>query len=605
MPIPQPDLDTLFGIPNVYAWGDGFHISPDGGTIVFMWNRTGRWQLYTIPITGGEARQITRATESAVAPRWSPDGRQIAYLQDYAGDENFDLFLLDPATGEKRNLTPDTPDEAINWTVRWLPDQSGFVYASNRDGHFATYLRPIERGAPQRLTAHEYSDMFVQPSPDGRWVSVEAMTSGQEVGVLLVPLSEAESLWIGDGSRRIDAAAARWSPDGRRIAFMSDARGSVDIGIFDLASRAVDWVTNGGRECYYPKWSPDGTRIAYVENHEGNWGIVVHALNGSMDRFRIGPGIHSQVEFTPDGQSLVLTFAGPDRPADLWTLSLTDRQTTQLTNSLPDSIERSLFVAPVHVYYPSLDEGIRVPALLYAPHGAKKDRSHPAVLYVHGGPTAQHDNDFLVAVQDLVVRGYVVLAPNYRGSTGYGKQWREANRFDLGRADTNDVVAGADYLVREGWADPRRIGITGISWGGYMTMTGVTFHPDKFAAASALVPFVNWFTAHENVREDLKYWDRQNMGDPVEDRDRWHAMSPIFFVDRVKAPVQLFAGAHDVRCPLDESEQVRDELHKRGRPVELHVYWDEGHGFRKIENRVDAFKKRAAFLDQYLNKPGF
>ncbi|HJW83348.1 MAG TPA: S9 family peptidase, partial [Anaerolineae bacterium] len=372
---------------------------------------------------------------------------------------------------------------------------------------------------------------------------------------------------------------------------------------YDLASRSIAWLTDGSRECYTPVWSPDGSTIAYVENDAGDLGLTLHALNGKVDRYAELPGIHTQIEFTPDSRTVIFTFAGPDRPADLWTWTPSSQQPKQLTNSLPAAIEPGLFVKPVHVYYPSLDADVNVPALLYAPHGAhaQRDGSHPGVLYVHGGPTAQYDNDFVIAVQHLVLRGYVVLAPNYRGSTGYGKRWREANRFDMGRGDTHDVVAGADYLVREGWCDAKRIGITGVSYGGYMTMTGLTFHPEKFAAGSALVPFVNWFTEHENEREDLQYWDEQNMGDPVKDRERWRAMSPIFFIDRITAPVQLFAGGHDPRCPLSESEQIRDKLHKRGRPVELHVYADEGHGFRKIENRVDAYKKRAAFFDMHLN----
>jgi len=595
-----PDLDALGAIPNVYPWGGGFHLSPDGRSIAFMWNKSGCWQLYHLSIGGGEPKQLTHTAESAVAPRWSPDGTQLAYLQDYSGDENFDLFVLDLTTGVTRNLTPNTPTEAINWAVRWLPDQTGFVYVSDREGGFATYLLPIEGGSPRRLTRHEYSDIFAQPSPDGRWIAVEAMTLGQEMGTFLIPIAGGEPIAVGIGSSRVDASGAKWSPDSAQIAFMSDANGGSDIGVFDLASRSIVWLTDGSRECYYPVWSPDGSSIAYTENREGNLGLVLHRLAGEVERYAEAPGIHSQLEFTPDSRSLVFTLSGPDRPADLWQLALTNNQTIQLTRSLPDSIDPSRFVSPSHVVYPGLDAGVNVPALLYLPHGAQRDGARPGVLYVHGGPTAQHDNDFVIAVQDLVMRGYVVLAPNYRGSTGYGKAWRIANRFDLGRADTNDVVAGAEYLARAGWCNPQRIGITGISHGGYLTMTALTFHPDKFAAGSALVPYVNWFTEHASERADLQYWDLQNMGDPVKDYERWRAMSPIFFVDRIQAPVQIFAGGHDPRCPLHESEQLRDELQKLGRPVELHVYPDEGHGFRKTKNRIDAYKKRAAFLDTYL-----
>jgi dipeptidyl aminopeptidase/acylaminoacyl peptidase len=243
---------------------------------------------------------------------------------------------------------------------------------------------------------------------------------------------------------------------------------------------------------------------------------------------------------------------------------------------------------------------VQVPALLYLPKDLPPDRLPPAILYVHGGPTSLHDNDWYPAVQDFVTRGYVVLCPNYRGSTGYGRAFKVANRFDLGRGDTNDVAAGADYLTRAGLADPRRIAVTGISYGGFMTMTCTTHYPTKWAAGSALVPFVNWFTEHASEREDLQYWDDQNMGDPVKDYDRWYANSPIFFIDRITAPIQLIAGGNDVRCPKEEAEQVRDKLIELGRPAEMHVYADEGHILRQLDNRVDAYRKRAAFIDRYL-----
>ena len=174
----RPDLDALFSIPNVFNWGDGYHLSPDGKTIAFVWNKTGQWQIYTIPI-GGAAQPITRSVERVAAPKWSPDGKTLAYLQDYDGDENFDLFLLDLATGQARNLTPNTPDEAINWSARWLPDQSGLAVVSNREGRFATYLISADSGSVRRLTHHAYSDLSAKPSPDGCWIAVEAMVAGQ------------------------------------------------------------------------------------------------------------------------------------------------------------------------------------------------------------------------------------------------------------------------------------------------------------------------------------------------------------------------------------------------------------------------------------------
>ena len=181
----------------------------------------------------------------------------------------------------------------------------------------------------------------------------------------------------------------------------------------------------------------------------------------------------------------------------------------------------------------------------------------------------------------MVSRGWAVLAPNYRGSTGYGREWQLASRFDLGGCDTEDVVAGADYLVREGLADPARIAVTGRSWGGYLTMTALTGYPDRWAGGSAVVPFLNWFTAHANSREDLQHWDEENFGHPERDRELYYERSPFFFLERIAAPVQMICGAHDVRCPASESVQARDRLLALGKTCELVLYADEGHSFLK------------------------
>lgn len=201
----------------------------------------------------------------------------------------------------------------------------------------------------------------------------------------------------------------------------------------------------------------------------------------------------------------------------------------------------------------------------------------------------------------MLSRGWTVLAPNYRGSTGYGREWQLANRFDLGGGDTRDVVAGADYLVREGLADARRVAVTGRSHGGYLTMTALTGYPDRWAVGSAVVPFLNWFTSHENVREDVRHWDVENMGDPVTHHDLWVERSPFFFLDRIQAPVQLICGAHDVRCPAVESLQARDTLRALGKEVSLALYPDEGHSFLRRENVIDAEERRAAFLAAVLD----
>lgn len=597
--------DLLFRTPNVYSWGGGFDLSPDGRSIVYMWNGSvseggGHWELYLLPIEGGTPRQLTSSPDSKLFPRFSPDGTRVAYGQDYDGDECFDIHVLDLASGRDINLMPDTPDEGLNEFLRWSPDGRWIYYASNRDKDFAIFAVAVEDGTVKRMTHHEASDVLVEPSPDGKWLAVQSMVDGQNHAIYLVPTTGGPEIKVGEEHSLLDAEAPAWSRDSRRLAFVSADKGMYDVALYDLAPRTIEWLTHSDYEYYAPVWSPQTDRLLYLASRDASFDLVLHDLQHGPETIRILPGLHNQARFTADGTTLVFTYGGPAHPPDLWSLRIADRAATQLTDSLSPEIDRSLFVQPTHVWYPSLDEGVQVPALLYRPQPTRSNQLPPAVIFVHGGPTGQQDNDWYPSIQDFVTRGYVVLCPNYRGSTGYGKKFREANRFDLGRGDTNDVAAGADYLAREGLADPKRIAVTGISYGGFMTMTCTTQHPAKWAAGSALVPFVNWFTEHASEREDLQYWDDQNMGDPVKDYDRWYANSPIFFIDRITAPIQLIAGGNDVRCPPQEAEQVRDKLIELGRPVEMIVYADEGHILRKLDHRVDAYRRRAAFIDRYL-----
>jgi dipeptidyl aminopeptidase/acylaminoacyl peptidase len=279
-------------------------------------------------------------------------------------------------------------------------------------------------------------------------------------------------------------------------------------------------------------------------------------------------------------------------------LDIADGGLHQLTNSLPADLQGGPFALPEQVRYPSLD-GTSVPALLYQP--PLTGQVPPAVVYIHGGPNWLAQVTWDPLVQHMVSRGWMVLAPNYRGSTGYGRDWQLASRFDLGGCDTEDVVAGADYLVRESLVDPARIAATGRSWGGYLTMMAMTGYPDRWAGGSAVVPFLNWFTAHANSREDLQHWDKENFGDPERDRELYHERSPFFFLERIAAPVQMICGAHDIRCPASESVQARDRMLALGKECELALYEDEGHSFLKIENVIDANRRQMAFLARLLD----
>lgn len=596
------DLEMMLRIPSVDP-DYGFSPSPTGLEVAFSYNPTGQWEIYLAPLDGSAPpRRVTAGPGAKLAPHWSSDGRRLAYALDLEGGERFDIWVYDRATGQQINLTPDTPD-AIQPDFSWSPDGLWIAFASDRSGRFDTYVMPSAGGPARLALGLPYPDHEVHWSPNGRWLAVAAHTQGQDWHTFLVPPEGGDPHPIADARGPIPAASPRWSPDGSLIAFTSHDDGSYFIGLYEPATGKITRIAYGEEEKEHPAWSPDGRRLAYLLNQGPVSMLAVLKLDqGDVTTYQVEPGVHYPPQFTSDGSGLIFIFDNPRHPRDLWFLSLADGSFRPLTHSLPAELEKAPFAMPKSVSYPSLD-GKSVPALLYRPQslrGGGRSALPPAVVYVHGGPTWLTQITWDPVVQHMVSRGWVVLAPNYRGSTGYGRQWQLANRFDLGGGDTMDVVAGADYLARQGLADPRRIAVTGASYGGYLTMTSLTQYPDRWAAGSAVVPFLNWFTEFASEREDLRHWDRENFGDPERDSDLFRERSPFFFLDRIRAPVQLICGAHDPRCPASESIQARDVLLSHGKRCDFVLYLDEGHGFLKTDNVVDAEMRRIAFLAEVL-----
>jgi len=595
------ELEQLLTIPSVDPDG-GFDISPDGKQIAFSWNLTGRWEIYLVVLDGAAIpRQVTSGPGGKFSPRFSPDGNRLAYVLDLDGSEAFDIWVCDLRSGSHTNLTPDT-SEIIQLHLSWSPDGAQIAFASDRSGQFDTYLMPSGGGMARLVLALPHPDWEVVWSPDRRHIAVVSEFQGQDFMATIVPLQQGNPHPLAVDGEIINAKEACWSPGGRQLAFTSDFHGRYEIGIYDLQSGKIDWLTSGDRDCRTPDWSPDGQQLAYVNSQGPDTWIVLYDLAGeTCTRFQVDHGVHYAPKFTPDGRQVVFVFDNPRQPADLWRLSLESGQVFQLTRSLPAGLQNEEFIFPEHISYPSLD-GTPVPALLYKP--ATASAKTPGVIVVHGGPNWLFQYLWYPFMSHLANRGWVVLAPNYRGSTGYGRDWQLANRYDLGGVDTADVAAGADFLVRGGLADPQRIAVTGRSHGGYLTMTCLTQFPERWAGGSAIVPFLNWFTSHANSRVDLQHWDLENMGDPDQNHDLWQARSPFFFLDRIQAPVQLICGGNDPRCPASESIAAQQALQALGKPVDLVLYQDEGHDFLKLENVLDAEKRRVSFLAQVLEELG-
>jgi dipeptidyl aminopeptidase/acylaminoacyl peptidase len=490
----------------------------------------------------------------------------------------FEIDVYDTVMREVRHLTTGTANDRMNVEPLW-----------SRDGKFIVYTQEQSKGTD--------SNIFV--------VDVASAQS-----TLLTP---------HDGERTYEANDV--SPDGKSALITSNAGDGYDnVGLLDIASKKIHWPTQDKWEISGESFSPDGKFLTYTANVDGNTDIYLYELaSGKTQALPLPKGVNQVAgrpsPFSRDNSRLLYYHTGPTSPGDLWVYNTADGEgkvkstragvpaphdLNQLTHSLVGGVRSEEMVEPALVHYPSKDGKWTISAFVYVPFNLPRNGEHPAIVYVHGGPTAQTLNTFNRFVQYMVNQGYLVIAPNYRGSTGYGKEFQHANLFDMGGGDLQDVLAAADWIKQTSYVDSKKLILMGGSYGGYMTMMGVTKAPEIWAAGVPIVPFVNWFTEIQNEDPVLQQSDLATMGDLEKNKALYEDRSPINFVDRIKAPLYLLAGGNDPRCPKTESQQVVDAIKKRGGVVEYKVYENEGHGFAKVENQIDAYRRVADFLKAHV-----
>jgi len=601
--------------------------SPDGKTVAFVSNLSGRNNLWVVPAEGGWPMQLTVSDQRQTSPTWSPDGKWIAYMSDYDGDEQWDIFLVSPKTGQVVNLT--NTREIAEESPAWSPDGRYLAYMVKPKTSsvfeidvYDTVLREVKH-----LTTGTPNDrMNVAPvwSADGTFIIyTREQSKGTDSNVFLVDIASAQSTLLTphDGEHRYSANDI--SPDGKSVLITSNADGYDNVGLLNISAKKIRWLTNDKWEIFGESFSPDGKFLTYRANVDGNTDIYLYDIASGNSHALLLPKGVNQVAGNPspfrgDGSRLLYYHAGPTAPGDLWVYNLADREAPteiksagagaeaphqpshQLTYSLVGGVRAQDMVEPQLVHYPSRDGKWTISAFVYVPYNLPRNGEHPAIVYVHGGPTAQTMNTFNRFVQYMANQGYFVIAPNYRGSTGYGREFQQANLFDMGGGDLEDVLAAADWIKQTGYVDPKKLILMGGSYGGYMTMMGVTKAPEIWAAGVPIVPFVNWFTEIQNEDPVLQQSDLATMGDLVKNKALYEDRSPINFVDQIKAPLYLLAGGNDPRCPKEEAQQVVDAVKKRGGVVEYKVYENEGHGFARVENQIDAYKRVADFLKAHV-----
>jgi dipeptidyl aminopeptidase/acylaminoacyl peptidase len=580
--------------------------APDGKTIAFVSNISRRNNIWLVPTEGGWPTQLTVSDQRQTSPAWSPDGKWIAYISDYDGDEQWDIFLVSPKAGQVVNITKTRDISEENPT--WSPDGRYLAYTvkpQTSSVYEIDIFDTLMRNTGHLTTGTPKDKMNVNPvwSADGKRITyTQLQAKGTDSNIFVSEIASGKSTLMTPHEGEHIYYAKEFSPDGQHLFITSNAGNGYDnVGLIDTSSKKIDWLTQDKWEISAGNFSPDGKSVTWTANVDGNTDIYLHDLSsGKTTSLPLPKGVNglggAESAFTRDGARILYHHNGPTLPNDIWVYSMANGKSQQVTNALVAGVRPEDMVEPFLVHYPSGDGKWTLSAFVYVPYNMARSGQNAAVVYVHGGPTAQTVNSFSRIIQHLVNQGYMVIAPNYRGSTGYGKEFQQANLFDMGGGDLQDVLAAADWIKQTGYVDPKKIALMGGSYGGYMTMMGVTKAPDVWAAGIPILPFVNYFTEIANEDPALREMDLATMGDPEKNKELLHDRSPIFFVDQIKAPLLLLAGGNDPRCPKEEAQQVVDAVKKHGGVAEYKVYENEGHGFARVENQIDAYRRVSDFL---------
>lgn len=559
--------------------------SPDGSRLTFVSTRhEGKPQIFVMAVAGGEARRLTTAPDGATSPVWSPDGTRLCYSSMPERDQQ---KVPQETAWFEAHPDVDTHGPRLRRQSTLLSRFDGRGYIERRNHLFVIGLE--EPGAePRQLTEGDYDALQAAWSPDGELIAFVANRSPEAErslasDVWTVAVEGGEMRCLTDGT--LSTLLPAWSPDGHSIAFFGDPdwstrRGYEDIHLWgvsraggdqrnlsaklDQGAAAVqpDYMFGGAAA---PAWAPDGQTIYFVSADHGDNAIFALSLETGLGR-RISPSAGDVVNLqcSANGQTLVGVAATSTRPYDLFKLKSSGGELQFLGGTNRELLD-DVTIAPTERISFTGPDGWEIEGWLVRPVNSESLRPYPLILHIHGGPYSAWGHSFYFQAQALSGAGYASLYINPRGSKGYGLAFAQA--ADWGEKDFLDLLAGVDAVLASGEVDQERLGITGISYGGFMTNWALG-HTDSFAAAVS-VNGVSNHTSFHGTSDLGVLWFGKQYGHPWESEDFYRSHSPITFVDRISTPLLLLQSENDYRCPIEQGEQMFAALLARGQVAEL------------------------------------
>ena len=636
-PLTAEDVQSLKSVSDA-------QISPDGNWVAFTVadsyktdTANPRSQIWLTAADGTGARPFTAGSRSDTHPRWSPSGDQLAFLSDRIEGGKPRLFLIPRSGGEAQALTgPGGRVLDFQWSsdgrrIAFLREDAETEHEKKRlaekddaiefEQHpkFArVWILDLETRAERPVTQSNAQVWEFDWSRDGREFVLLVSDSPSEYEWYRPRLMRVaatggmpETIFVPQGHKQL--AMPRWSPDGSRIAFISclwSDRGVIagDLLVANADGGAARNLTAGARRDVSSfEWSSDGRALVVMGYESGEASIgVIEAANGAYVRWWSGPAAFTDrfwqhFSVSHDGATLAAAREDASHPPDIWIARVNQNalEWKQLTQMNPQAADLKLGELE-QLHWKSRD-GLEIQGYLIKPPGYIANQSYPLIVWVHGGPAGIFGPRYYALnsyFQLLAANGFMVLLPNPRGSVGWGTAFTESNVGDMGGMDWQDIMAGVDYCIAQGFADQNRLGLAGWSYGGFMTAWGIT-QTDRFKAAMMGAAITDWLSFHGT--SNLAVWDQvANDASPYEQGGPYDKFSPMNYIARVKTPTLILHGEADPYVPVSQGYEVFRALKDLGVETEMIVYPREGHHFDEKNHQLDLMRRIVEWFKKHL-----